>query len=35
MRFIDFKAIGRDAELGGDIRAIRGADGRLYVFWNR
>lgn len=33
--YIDFAAIGRDAELGGDIRAIRGDDGRLYVFWNR
>jgi len=33
--YIDFKAIGRDAELGGDIRALRGADGSLYVFWNR
>lgn len=32
--YIDFAAIGRDAELGGDIRAIR--SGRsLYVFWNR
>jgi len=32
--YIDFKAIGRDAELGGDIRAIR-SGGSLYVFWNR
>ena len=32
--YIDFAAIGRDAELGGDIRAIR-SGGSLYVFWNR
>jgi len=32
--YIDFAAIGRDAEIGGDIRAIR-SGGSLYVFWNR
>lgn len=32
--YIDFAAIGRDAELGGDIRAIR-SGGSLYVFRNR
>lgn len=31
---IDWESMGRDAELGGNIRSIRGNDGTLYIFWN-
>ena len=33
--YVDFAAIGRDAELGGDIFTIDAGGGAVHVFWSR
>lgn len=34
-RYIDWEAVGRDAELGGDVWTARAHGGGVHVFWNR
>lgn len=34
-RYFDFKAYGRDCEMGGDIRTVEGEGRKIHVFYNR
>lgn len=33
-RYIDYEAMGRDMELGGDVFTLETNDGKVHIFWN-